>query len=208
MTDQEIIDGIRKNDRAAEKYFYQQHKLKCTQYALKHFFWKPKHGGETMKCNEEDAEELYNDACVLFIHNLLRERIDQLEVKISTYLITSMRYAWMNKARKERKGNLESLESKESLVSKESLESPEKKELLRVNVRKAIQQLDEKCREMMTYRYILGWEDYEDIANATGKNNGDVVRNLISRCRKRFRELYMQVNNLSGLDKTVDYGIK
>ena len=53
--------------------------------------------------------------------------------------------------------------------------------------------------EMMTYRYILGWEDYEDIAQATGKGNGDVIRNLLSRCRKRLREHYVQTVNVSGI---------
>ena len=100
-----------------------------------------------------------------------------------------MRYTWMNKARA----------MKPNPQKTDLLLSQSTKETLRLNVRKAINQLDIKCREMMTYRYILGWEDYNDIAEATGKNNGDVVRNLISRCRKRFREQYVQLTKLSGV---------
>ncbi len=187
-TDREIIEGIKQKDAEAEKYFYQKNKSICIQYALKTFFWKNP-AGETLKCSLEDAEELYNDACILFIQNILKERIIQLDASISTYLISTMKYAWFNKARATKS----TPEKVEPTPSEKTLES------IRVNVRKAINQLDGKCREMMTYRYILGWEDYDDIAKITGKNNGDVVRNLISRCRKRFRELYVQMTNLSGV---------
>ncbi len=190
LTELEIIQGIKRKDTAIEAYFYRKNKGKCVQYASKSFFWKTANG-KTIQCELEDAEELYNDACVLFVQNIWRERIVQLEAKISTYLITSMRYAWLNKARANKK------QSKKPEIT----ETPtaESKESLRSNVRKAINLLDPKCREMMTYRYILGWEDYEDIAQATGKGNGDVIRNLLSRCRKRFREHYVQTVNVSGI---------
>ena len=189
MTEEEIIKALRNNDRVAERQFYQQNRTKCIQYAVKKFFWKTKEG-KSIKCSDEDGEELYNDACVLFVQNVLRNRIGHLEVKISTYLITSMRYLWLNKAKSKY------AKAQTSLVNLPESSSTTG-ESIKLKVRKAINQLDDKCKEMMTYRYILGWEDYEDIAKATGKNNGDVVRNLISRCRKRFRDIYAQVTNLS-----------
>ena len=185
---QDIIEGIRKGDQEVERSFYLSHKTQCVRYAAQNFFWKGKNG-ENLKCGQDDAEELYNDACVLFIQNVLKGRIGQLEAKLSSYLITSMRYLWFNKARAK----------KPKPVLKVEESQKEVKEAIRMNVRNAIGQLDDKCREMMTYRYILGWEDYEDIAKVTGKNNGDVVRNLISRCRKRFREHYVQLTKLSGV---------
>ncbi|MBX2874171.1 MAG: hypothetical protein KTR30_18780 [Saprospiraceae bacterium] len=187
MSDREILEAIRRGDRKAERYFYEQNRAKCSQYALQHFFWKTS-SGETITCKPQDVEELYNDACVVLIQNILRSRI-QLDVKISTYLITTMKYAWFNKARAVKR-----TPATTAVVIPEA-----SKESMRENVRKAIHLLDQKCREMMTYRYIMGWEDYDDIAKATGKNNGDVVRNLISRCRKRFREQYVQVTNLTGI---------
>ncbi len=190
LTDLDIIQGIKRKDTEVEAHFYRKNKSKCVQYAIKSFFWKTA-DGKTIQCELEDAEELYNDACVLFVQNIWRERIVQLEAKISTYLITSMRYAWLNKAR----ANKKQAERAESTTAP----TPESKESLRSNVRKAINLLDPKCREMMTYRYILGWEDYDDIAQATGKGNGDVIRNLLSRCRKRFREHYVQTVNVSGI---------
>lgn len=190
LTELEIIQGIKRKDTEVEAHFYRKNKSKCVQYATKSFFWKTV-DGKTIKCELEDAEELYNDACVLFVQNIWRERIVQLEAKISTYLITSMRYAWLNKARANKKQSAK--------AETPAFPTAESKESLRSNVRKAINLLDPKCREMMTYRYILGWEDYEDIAQATGKGNGDVIRNLLSRCRKRFREHYVQTVNVSGI---------
>ncbi|PHN01562.1 RNA polymerase sigma factor [Flavilitoribacter nigricans] len=189
MTDREIPEAIKRGDQRAEQYFYRENKEPCIHYACKRFFWKNKEG-ISIRCSPEDAEELYNDACALFIQNILKDRIDQLEIKISTYLIKTMQYFWYNKARVASKPRPESPPEEIAETAKESM---------RINVQRAIAQLDDKCREMMTYRYILGWEDYEDIAQATGKNNGDVVRNLISRCRKRFRELYVAVTNLSDI---------
>lgn len=188
MTNREIIEALKKQDRKVERKFYLEHKKTCTQYALKKFFWK-RPNGTILKCTEEDAEELYNDACVLFIQNVLRHRIEQLEVKMTTYLINTMKYSWFNKAR--------SIKPSPEQTKIETSESVQ--ESRRIQVRKAIQQLDIKCRAMMTYRYILGWEDYDDIAKATGKNNGAVVRNLISRCRKRFREHYLELTKISGI---------
>jgi len=118
--------------------------------------------GKTLRCAQEDAEELYNDACAIFIQNILRHRIQQPDIKINAYLIKTMQYAWYNKARASKPPP----ETLPPAASAENLEA------VRQQVRSAISLLDEKCREMMTYRYILGWEDYEDIAGATGKNNG------------------------------------
>ncbi|MEZ5040639.1 MAG: sigma-70 family RNA polymerase sigma factor [Saprospiraceae bacterium] len=188
LTEEDVIEGIKRKRMDAEAYFYRINKEKCVQYALKSFFWKSPNGN-IIKCSAEDAEELYNDACVLFVQNVIRERITQLDAKVSTYLITIMRYAWMNRARARK-------------PAPEKIELPpteNNNEWMRHNVRTAINQLDPKCREMMTYRYILGWEDYEDIAKVTGKENGDVIRNLLSRCRKRFREQYIQAVNISGI---------
>ena len=196
MTEQEIFEGIKQDNRAAERQLYLLNKQQCLGYAIQQFFWKNQLG-VSIKCSQEDAEELYNDACATLIHNVGIGRLQQLNCKLSTYLITTMRYQWMNKARSykiqpkamepgvEREGSETLKEEKEAL------------ETLRQDVRKAIQQLGEKCKEMMTYRYILGWEDYEDIAKATGKNNGSVVRNLISRCRKQFRVAYLQTITLT-----------
>lgn len=188
MTDREFLDALRVGNREAERDFYLQHKSQCIGYAKNELFWKTKEG-QTLRCSAEDAEELYNDACTLFIQNVRKGRIDRLEVKRSTYLIKTMQYAWFNKAR-----------ARTSAINAAPVTdlSATVKESMRVNVHRAISQLDEKCREMMTYRYILGWEDYDDIAKVTGKNNGDVVRNLISRCRKRFRAQYEKVRNLKG----------
>lgn len=188
MTDKELFEAIKNHNREAEKKFYIVNKRPCIQYALQQFFWKMP-DGDSRKCTQEDAEELYNDACVLFIQNILRDRISKLDVKISTYLITTMKYNWFNKAR--------TFKRSPPVIKIETSKSD--KEAMRINVRKAINLLDQKCREMMTYRYVLGWEDYEDIAKATGKNNGDVIRNLISRCRKKFRENYVQLTKMSGV---------
>lgn len=188
MTDREILEGIRQGNRKTEQYFYLHYREQCLRFAQKRFYWKSD-TGITIRCTQEDAEELYNDASAIFIQNILKNRIDQLEIKISTYLIKTMQYAWYNKARARRPQPQTTLPG-----------LPEsEREQMRRHVQQVIAQLDQKCREMMTYRYILGWEDYEDIAQATGKNNGDVVRNLISRCRKRFRELYVQATNLSDI---------
>lgn len=191
MTDQKVIEAIKVGDRRAEREMYLGNKSKCLKYAQANFFWKQKQG-EILRCSHEDAEELYNDACAIFIQNILREHIDRLNIKISTYLIKTMQYSWYNKAR-----------ARKSVPSEKPEEpSAEIVESMRLKVRHAIGLLDEKCREMMTYRYILGWEDYDDIANATGKNNGAVVRNLISRCRKKFRLLYLQAIHPANTEKS------
>ncbi len=190
LTDQDIIAGIKQKDKEIEAFFYQTNKDKCIQFALKKFFWKAPEGN-TIQCKRDDAEEIYNDACVLFVHNVLKDRITQLDAKLSTYLITTMRYKWMNRARSTKRTPAAPEEASSAIDS--NIES------IRINVRKAIHKLDPKCRAMMTHRYILGWEDYDDIAKATGKGNGDVIRNLLSRCRKRFREQYVQTINFSGI---------
>ncbi len=189
MTNEEIISGIKQQDTAVERTFYLANRGLCIQYAEKHFFWKRKNG-TSLKCSDEDAAELYNDACVLFIQNILRNRITALEAKISTYLVTTMKYQWYNKARANKSNTVQ---AEENIIEMDQSSVSPNTETVRNAVRQAIQELDDKCREMMTYRYILGWEDYEDIAQATGKNNGAVIRNLISRCRKRFKTIYLQL---------------
>ena len=138
MTEKQLFIGLQKGLRSAERQLYVQFKPACLHYAQAQFFWKSQEGW-SKKCSPEDAEEIYNDACALLIQQILNGRIQELHCKISTYLIKTMQYKWMNKARRQQR--------QLPIVSPEE-EKAAKLEILRQQVRSTIKQLGVKCREM------------------------------------------------------------
>ena len=186
MNEKEAFRRLRKGDLSVLENIYQKNRKLCISFATKNLF-RTVLQGSTKNCTEEEALELYHDAIIVMVENIQENRLTELRSKFSTYLIATMKNKWLGQLKKvtpifpgddllrERLGE----EEKEFSESKRW-------------VRLSLSRLDPRCREMLTLWHMMNWE-YEDIATTLGYKQGDVVRNVISRCRKKFREIYVSV---------------
>ncbi|MEM7369481.1 MAG: sigma-70 family RNA polymerase sigma factor [Bacteroidota bacterium] len=180
MNDQELLNKLKNGDEKALEWMYVSNRSKSTQYAIKKFYRKSTEG-KIAYCTLDEAIELYHESIITIVENIREGRLVNLSAKVSTYLVATMKNKWRNMTRKRRHIPLDTLYD----VSHEPADEDRH---IQTKVRKALQKMDEKCRQMLTLRYFMEWE-YEDIALTIGRKNGSVVRNQISRCRKRFKEI-------------------
>jgi len=187
MTEKEVFQQLKMGQPSALEYLYHQHRAKCLGYARKRLFRKLPDGRHKF-CSAEEALGLYHEAIIIFVENIREERLTELYVKISTYLISIMKNKWLQMIRRE--------DTQVDDFPNLAMEGEALDHEIREKVRSGLVQIDPKCRQMLSLRYFLGW-DYDDIASSMGYNKGDVVRNLISRCRSKFREILQQSSKSS-----------
>lgn len=177
MKDQDAFHLIKKGDPSALAIIYQQNRQKCVRWALKNCY----NVHTQLNCSIDDAIDLFQDALVIFHQNAVSGRLSELKVKLSTYLIAIMRNKWRSRTRQP----ILPLEAA-GVISEIH---PESKPDVQAEVRKTLEKMEESCREMLTLRYFMEF-DFEDIAEVMRYKNGSTVRNLISRCRNKFRQIY------------------
>ena len=180
MTEEEAFQKLKVRDKEALAYVYQKNRLKCIGFATRRF---DRYETEGIKqyYTPEEALDLYHDAIIILVENIANGRLVELKAKFSTYIIATMKNKW--KAR-----------DKKTYLVADHFERPieiEENDLAPVQeaVRSSLDQLDKKCREMLSLRYFMDW-DYTDIANVLNYKKNDVVRNLIARCKSKFKDLF------------------
>lgn len=179
MSDDDFLQRIINGDKALLEKVYLDNKEACLNFAKKRLFRQSKNGAIEY-CNEDDALERYQDAFAKMIFNIEQGRLTKLDAKFSTYIFAIMRNKWVKDHRNPPPSDYPWDDDPEDTDIKES-------------VNKILMRMDPSCRKMLTTRYYFGWKDYDDIANELGYENGATVRNLISRCRKKFRNIYKEL---------------
>lgn len=183
MTDAELFHKLVEGDEGVLEQIYVKHRSKSVFFASKKLY-RNSSDGKKQACSLDEAVELYHEAIIVIVENIRAGRLSDLRVKFSTYIIATMKNKWLGQIRKQ---NIRLDDLSELPVE----DSPQD-DVIKDKVRKALAKMDEKCREMLSLRYFMDW-DYEDIAISMNYNKGDVVRNLISRCRSRFRSIVTQL---------------
>lgn len=178
MTEQEAFSKLKEADQQALAYIYEQNRKKCIQFAIKKLFRKSTIG-KAQSCSPDEAMELYHEAIIALYQNTVTGRLTELRSKFSTYIISTMKFKWLNQQRK-----IKLIELEEEVLPIQVEDTSE----LQGKVREILNEMDGKCKEMLTLRYFLGW-GFDDISIQMGYKKDSVVRNLISRCRTKFKVL-------------------
>lgn len=178
MTDSNLIEGLKKDDRHALKHIYVVNKKAFLNFAKK------------FPLAEEDIIDIYQDAIIALRENAIKGKIDNITSELKTYLFSIGKYMIYDRLKKQKKmhlvnddSNLTNYEEPFFFDFNTNELSTEQKQL-----QIAFKTLGEKCKEILTLFYYRGF-DIEDIMNTLNYTNKDVVKSQKSRCLKSLKDL-------------------
>lgn len=165
MSDQEIIEQIRKGDESALEFLYKKNYRMMVKLVLKN------------SGTEEEAKDVYQDALVVLWQKAKNPEFI-LSSKISTYLYSVCMNLW----RKE-------LERKSKLTSNEGvdpgeempLEEQEKSQL----IQNCLNELGDTCKQILLY-YYFDRLSMAEIAEKMGFANADTAKTKKYKCKKEL----------------------
>ena len=176
MTEQEAFAGLQQKNPAAMKWVFTEYRQPFLAWAIR-----------TLGCSSQDADDLYDESLITLFYNAEKGNLTVLRVKLKTYLFAIGKNKWRS---------LEAGRRRERRLPPPDVTGQEEseREANEQRVRSALVQLEHRCRTMLEMRYYLDFS-FDEIAEALHYRSGDVVRNLITRCRQKLRQLYFALDN-------------
>lgn len=188
MTDQEVIDAIADGEASCTRaldFVYDRYRGKIAGYL------KAKVLGGKIIDAEGKAEDLVVDAIMALRENVLAGRLTALNsASLESYLTTIARFthfAHVKKAKREQ--GVTPLVPDEEQIDEE----------LPLILRRFVRELEQNCREMITFFYFDGLPMKEVIQMTTKKYSSSATGNVANqRCRQRLKarlETYLKSIN-------------
>lgn len=137
----------------------------------------------SLGCKNQDAEDIFQEALIIFTRKR-KEPDFELTVEPLYYIKTTCKLLWFSQLRV----NKRMPESDLSTDLKEMDSNWFQLELKLRSIEKAMENIGDKCREILELFYGLGWSMI-DIANKLELRNENVVRVQKFRCIQKTKEL-------------------
>ncbi|HEY8402328.1 MAG TPA: sigma-70 family RNA polymerase sigma factor [Cytophagaceae bacterium] len=173
--DQEVLQSLRQgNDRKALEALY------------KSVYPKIKKLVNEGKDQEEEAKDIMQEALLVFYKQVMMNRFDE-RFEVEGYIYSIARNLWINRVkRKKRMVEFEQQELPE-LIEGNILDEMELEER-KILVRKVFGQLENKCKELLTYT-IYKELSMTEIAKKMGYNSANAATVASYRCKKYLLDL-------------------
>lgn len=175
MTDQEIIEAIRKGERERAIAFLYKEFPKIRMLVLK------------SGCNDVVAREVFNDSLLLLIEKVQKPGFE-LTSKLTTYLYGINRFMVKNELRRQNKTAYE-LEWSDTLILSESdlgYDTEKEEQLKRLD--RILDQLSDKCRQIFELFYFRK-ESMETIAQTMNYSSVSSAKTQKYKCMEHALEL-------------------
>lgn len=189
-TDQVIITALQGCDPAGLEQIERYRKQGSLKFIYTHL--KDWRNGKERRCSPTEADELWQEALIR-VYEMFCVRKATLTCQLATLLNTIVRNVWSAgfRANSQVPPTEPDFEDPGSQVDMNAL---------RQWARQRLEKMPEPCRTMLILRYYYSL-DYDSIAGLMAYGGGDVVRNLISRCRRNFREQFpLNLDNIGDYD--------
>lgn len=178
FTDAEIIEALqgKKNLDTTVRYLYRTH-----FDSLAHFI-------KTNSGNEQDAEDFFHEALVIFIE-LVQQGKFRGDSSIKTFLYAILRNLWLNELKKRsRTLQRETLYYDKSEKEEKDAQSSIWQNETKKQVLGLIEKLGENCKKILVLFY---YEEMpmKDIFRVMGYESEQVARNTKYKCMKKLNEL-------------------
>lgn len=189
-TDDELIAGMRKGGShqhaALKQIFLDQSKRRAVIGYL-----------TSKGCSQQDAEDLYQDAIIIFVGKVVGN--DYLSLKsIDSYVFNIAKLNWYNKFRQNRKraaGEIDGRDAIEEDVSK-YYDRQERAEILK----RVLDKFGERCKRMLLM-FSQGYQ-LSEIAETLKMVDAERARKEKYRCLNRMRKRVQQDETLGNFIKT------
>lgn len=180
MTDQQIIDGFRNNDRKVINVFYAVNRGAF----LNHF-------RNTYGKDDEYLTDLYQDANVTLWENIKTGKLNKMTSTLSTYLFAVGKYKMMARDRKFKEMTTELDLQNLNLVDSDAEEMEEKEEKER-KINELVSKMTYPCSDILRMHY---WEKLsgEEIAVKMRYVSTDAVKSQKYKCMQKLKQAVMAV---------------
>lgn len=176
--DNQAVEDLRSDDRLKLKALYNQYRAEFLGF------------GKRYSLDQDALADVYQEAFLALRKRAINGKLGNIQSSLKTYLFGIGKYMIFD-ALKEKNRNV-SYESNMHLVGEEipAIELDSKPALTQEQLllRKYFKELGEKCRQVLTLFYYRGL-NIEEIAQAAGYGNANVVKAQKSRCLKTLRQL-------------------
>ena len=174
MTDQELIDQLKKGNENCLQQLYQHMGMVKS--------WVEQNNG-----NEDDALDVFQEAIIVFYKNVMAGNYE-LRSKISTYLFEISKRQWLNQLNRRKKYENRQSEVGISQRDHESInpEITRKGPNLREYLEKALAKVGEPCKSVLEATIFLGMR-MEDIAERFNYSSARSASQQKLRCLQKLR---------------------
>jgi RNA polymerase sigma factor (sigma-70 family) len=175
-TDQELLNGLARNDRQAIEQLYEQH------YRMIQTFILNNNG------TADDARDIFQETMIL-LYEKTRTGNFELTSKLKTYVYSVCRRLWLKRLQQLQRfgAPVESLE--EVAPVEEDLEEQERRNEAFSMMDKALSHLGEPCKSLLEAYYVHK-KQMQEIAENFGYTNADNAKNQKYKCLMRLKKLF------------------
>ncbi len=182
MRETVIIEEIKNGNKKELADIYTAHRNEFVSWATSHY-----------QCTRDEARDVYQASIITFYDNIMREKLQQLNGSIKTYLFAIGKNKILELRRADKKFDLTINVQDFDLEDKPDTEQQQKEKHLEI-VQQCLEKLGEPCRTMLEL-YYYHETGLDTLANMLHYKNSDTVKNLKSRCLMRLRVMVTEQIN-------------
>ncbi len=172
--DSELIESIRRNEKAAIENFYMLYRGEFIRWLKSQY-----------RADYDTSAEIYQQAFIICYENILNGSLSVLTSSLKTYLFAVGRHK-MNEMFRSKSRNLAVLSANIPVTEPED-DPYDVSDILRVKA--CLEQLGNPCRDLLTAFYYHH-RNLHDIALEMDYRNADTAKNMKYKCLERLRKLF------------------
>ena len=136
--------------------------------------------------SNEDAKDVFQEALIIF-YEKVRQKDFQLTATIGTYLYSVCRFLWKDQLVKKKGKSTAEFSSELSSADEAELQEVLKKEEQFIKMETVLNQLGEKCLELLQLFYYKGLR-MKEIASKLGLKSEKIAKNQKYKCLERAKQ--------------------
>ena len=174
--EQDLLEGLAKNDRKAIETIYRQHYNMVQSMILSNSGYP------------DDARDIFQEAMIV-LYEKVRSGSFELNSQLKTYLYSVCRRLWLKRLSQLQRVSPEVEGLEERIPVEEDLEKHEQRNRDFVIMEQAMNNLGEPCRSLLE-AYYLDKKSMVEIAGDFGYTNADNAKNQKYKCLMRLKKIF------------------
>jgi RNA polymerase sigma factor (sigma-70 family) len=177
--EQDLLEGLAKNDRMAIETIYKQHYNMVQSMILANSGYP------------DDARDIFQEAMIVLYEKVISGSFE-LNSQLKTYLYSVCRRLWLKRLSQLQRVSPEVEGLEERIPVEEDLEKHEQRNRDFIVMEQAMNSLGEPCKSLLE-AYYLGKKSMVEIAGDFGYTNADNAKNQKYKCLMRLKKIFSQI---------------
>ena len=177
--EQDLLEGLAKNDRKAIETIYKQHYNMVQSMILANSGYP------------DDARDIFQEAMIVLYEKVTSGSFE-LNSQLKTYLYSVCRRLWLKRLSQLQRVSPEVEGLEERIPVEEDLEKHEQRNRDFIVMEQAMNGLGEPCKSLLE-AYYLEKKSMVEIAGDFGYTNADNAKNQKYKCLMRLKKIFSQI---------------